>query len=200
MGIGWLLAHGPSKKSGATEARDEPQREMRPADNANDDWLRRVALALRGPVNNTDNPPPASAPTKPPASAPVKPPASSRIEAPPPIPPKAPPSDDAEVAGVTFEKQVMPILQTRCAACHNAAKRKGGLDVRSVASLLKGGNSGPAITPGSLDKSVLWETIAADQMPPGRNKLSPAEKAIIQKWIVTSARDGRVAEVQAAKP
>ena len=49
---------------------------------------------------------------------------------------------------------------------------------------VQGGDSGPAITPGSLDKSALWEAIDTNRMPPGRNKLSPGEKALIQKWIL----------------
>jgi mono/diheme cytochrome c family protein len=111
-----------------------------------------------------------------------------------------PPVDDVDVAGVTFEKQVLPIFQTRCIGCHGGGRRKGGLDVRSVASLLRGGNSGPGVTPGSLEKSILWETVASDQMPPGKNKLSPADKAIIRRWIISGGRDGRLADAQPAKP
>jgi uncharacterized membrane protein len=47
-----------------------------------------------------------------------------------------------------FAEAVMPILQTRCASCHNASKKKGDLLLISHASILKGGKSGPGVIPG----------------------------------------------------
>lgn len=94
------------------------------------------------------------------------------------------PKTDTKTADVTFNQHVLPILKTKCFACHGSTgKKKAGLDVGSVASLLKGGDNGAALTPGSLEKSLLWESIASDQMPPGKTKLSQAEKKTIQTWI-----------------
>jgi hypothetical protein len=178
MGVGWFLFHGRSGNKAILEARADVKREIQPSAPSEDSWFRRVTGGARGPSDSRNTPPPPTS-GKPPTPNPAEPP---------PIPPKPPPREDAELATVTFEKQVLPILQSRCSRCHNTVKRKGGLDVQSVASLLQGGESGPAVRPGSLDNSVLWETLEADKMPPNQNKLSPAEKAIIRKWILTGAK------------
>src|SRR5579871_5598496 len=77
----------------------------------------------------------------------------------------------------TFEKDVLPIFRTHCVKCHGADKQKADLDMRSKAALLKGGESGPALQPGTAQKSLLWEKVAADKMPPGKEKLTAEQKA-----------------------
>src|SRR6266850_1594145 len=61
-----------------------------------------------------------------------------------------------------FTKQVKPILETNCFQCHSHAmkKAKGNLVVDARASLLKGGDSGPAIVPGHPEKSLLIKAIS----------------------------------------
>ncbi|MEC9053919.1 MAG: c-type cytochrome domain-containing protein, partial [Verrucomicrobiota bacterium] len=41
-----------------------------------------------------------------------------------------------------------PLLKQHCLKCHGGAKQKGGLDLRSLESLLQGGDSGPVLLPG----------------------------------------------------
>ncbi|HZT82790.1 MAG TPA: c-type cytochrome domain-containing protein [Gemmataceae bacterium] len=92
--------------------------------------------------------------------------------------------------GLTFTKNILPLFEAKCVSCHGGGKKKGGLDVRTVAALLKGGENGPALVPGNLEKSSLWDSIDTNRMPPGRNKLTPAEKKLIHDWIAAGARDG----------
>jgi hypothetical protein len=87
-----------------------------------------------------------------------------------------------------FEKDVLPILRARCLRCHGADKREADLDLRHKATLLKGGESGPALSPGSAEKSLLWIKVAADKMPPGKTKLTEAEKMVLRRWIETGAK------------
>jgi hypothetical protein len=101
-------------------------------------------------------------------------------------------------AAVTFERDVLPIFQARCLRCHGADKQKADLDLRTKAGLLKGGETGPAMTPGDARGSMLWEKITADKMPPGKEKLTAAQKAIIRAWIDGGAKDGGT--TIAAKP
>ncbi len=56
-----------------------------------------------------------------------------------------------------FERSVRPLLADKCFSCHSdaAKKQKGGLVVDSLAGLLAGGDSGPAVAPGDPDKSPL---------------------------------------------
>ena len=49
---------------------------------------------------------------------------------------------------VDFEKEILPILKNNCLACHNTTKAKGGLNLETPQLILKGGDSGPAVSPG----------------------------------------------------
>lgn len=82
-----------------------------------------------------------------------------------------------------FEKDVLPILQAKCLRCHGAQQHKAALDLRSRAAMIHGGESGPALLAGVAEKSLLWIRIAGDQMPPGKEKLSAAEKGTLKVWI-----------------
>ncbi len=84
--------------------------------------------------------------------------------------------------------KVIPILESRCHECHgDAAEIEGELRVTSLAALLAGGESGPAVVPGDPDRSTLIQAVRyeAFQMPP-RNKLPDEEIEILVKWV----RDG----------
>src|ERR1700687_4717283 len=88
-----------------------------------------------------------------------------------------------------FEKDVLPILQARCFQCHGPQKQKAGLDLRTRAAILMGGETGPAMVPGAAQTSLLWEKVSANKMPPGKDKLTAAEKAVLRAWIEGGARD-----------
>ncbi|MCH2127314.1 MAG: hypothetical protein MK165_21160, partial [Pirellulaceae bacterium] len=59
-----------------------------------------------------------------------------------------------------FEAKVRPILVTRCYECHSAKAKapKGGLRLDSRAHILRGGESGPAV---SLDEGEVSRFIEA---------------------------------------
>ena len=84
-----------------------------------------------------------------------------------------------------LERDVLPILVKNCLGCHGGLKREGGLDLRTLPAMLKGGESGPAIVTGDAAASEMWKQIADDSMPAGddREKLSVAAKAAIRAWI-----------------
>ncbi|MFN0195810.1 MAG: PSD1 and planctomycete cytochrome C domain-containing protein [Planctomycetaceae bacterium] len=97
-----------------------------------------------------------------------------------------------------FEDRVQAIFAAKCAACHGAdrARRKAELDLRSVGAILRGGESGPAMTVDQPEKSLLWQKIADGEMPPeGSEPLSDDEKQIIKTWLDAGAnsRDPKVA-------
>ena len=114
----------------------------------------------------------------------TEPEAKPKTEPPKPEPPK-PAAETPKTEGITFVQHVLPILRNKCTGCHGADNREAELDVRSVASLIKGGGNGPALKPGNLEQSLIWEMISTDQMPPKNNpKLTPAERKIVQSWII----------------
>ena len=101
-----------------------------------------------------------------------------------------------------FEKRVRPLLADHCLECHSAAtESSGGLALDSRAAWQRGGDSGPALVPGSPDESLLVRAIGwADpdlQMPP-KSRLSAADQAILTEWIRRGAADPREATSQDA--
>jgi mono/diheme cytochrome c family protein len=86
------------------------------------------------------------------------------------------------VSAATFDSAVKPVFQAKCLACHGAAAM-GKLDLRTPESVLKGGESGPVVMPGSADKSLLIDKVVTQQMPPGKVKMTDAEIDIVRNWI-----------------
>ena len=88
-----------------------------------------------------------------------------------------------------FDKDVAPILRDHCIKCHGGEARKGGLDLRTVASMTHGGDTGAAIVPGKSGESLMIEQVVSKTMPPGKNpKLTDAQVAVLRAWIDAGAR------------
>ena len=87
-----------------------------------------------------------------------------------------------------FESQVRPVLVARCVGCHGPDKQRGGLRVDSLAALLAGGDSGPAIVPGDVEASSLVAAIRHDgwNMPPD-GRLPDDQIAALERWVALGA-------------
>ena len=99
-----------------------------------------------------------------------------------------------------FNREIAPLLATHCVKCHGDAEPKGGLDLRTKEAMLKGGDSGPALTAGSADESLLFDLVSRGEMPPKRERrLSAAQVALIKDWLNagTPAPEGAVVASQA---
>lgn len=85
---------------------------------------------------------------------------------------------------VIFESAVRPILARACFSCHGE-KQEAELDLRTVTSMLRGGQNGPAIVRGAAAQSVLLERINFNEMPPADfpQQLSMRERRLIELWI-----------------
>ena len=98
----------------------------------------------------------------------------------------------ALAADVTFERDIRPILRAHCFDCHGATgEPKGGLDLRQVRRMQKGGESGAAIVLANVDESLLLERVRSGEMPPGETKLTPKEIDTLTRWIADGARTAR---------
>ncbi|MCC7418813.1 MAG: PSD1 domain-containing protein [Planctomycetaceae bacterium] len=101
----------------------------------------------------------------------------------------APPAADEPL---TFERHIRPIFRSHCFDCHGAGEElKGNLDLRLVRLMVKGGDSGAALVAGDAAKSHLLDRIRSGEMPPGNVKVSPAELALLEKWIKSGAKTAR---------
>jgi hypothetical protein len=93
---------------------------------------------------------------------------------------------------VDYLKQVKPLLKSRCFACHSSLKQEGSLRLDAGSLMKVGGDSGPAVTPGDVDNSPLYERlIETDEslrMPAEGKPFSKEELAIIRNWIESGAR------------
>ncbi|MBQ17575.1 MAG: hypothetical protein CMJ65_10665 [Planctomycetaceae bacterium] len=96
-----------------------------------------------------------------------------------------------------FETNIRPHLVKHCYGCHSgkSGKIRGGLRLDTKLGTLRGGNSGPAVVPNTLDKSLLWSAINYEdfEMPPNR-KLPANVIADFRNWIEMGAPDPRVGD------
>src|SRR5580704_6093666 len=97
-------------------------------------------------------------------------------------------SEQKPATPLTFERDVRPILRAHCLDCHGSQNvRKGGLDMRLRRLMVKGGESGPAISPSHPEDSYLLDRVRTGEMPPGDQKLTSAEGATLEKLIRAGA-------------
>jgi hypothetical protein len=88
-----------------------------------------------------------------------------------------------------FEKEVRPLLIDKCQKCHGGDKVRGGLRLLGRELLLKGGESGAAVTPGAPDRSLLIRAVEYRgelKMPP-KGKLADRDIARLRRWIALGA-------------
>ncbi len=88
-----------------------------------------------------------------------------------------------------FETKVRPVLVENCFECHAGKKQKGGLHLDSLAAMLEGGDTEPAIVPGHPEKSLLIKAINYDgklKMPKTK-KLKRDEIDALTQWIKMGA-------------
>tara|TARA_R110002072_G_scaffold173600_2_gene328339 strand:+ start:123330 stop:125855 length:2526 start_codon:yes stop_codon:yes gene_type:complete len=106
------------------------------------------------------------------------------------------PADD--VAGVRFfESNIRPVLVKHCYECHSkqSGASEGGLRLDTREAVRAGGDRGPAVVPGSPEKSILLTAVTHSdpdlKMPPQKRRLSDSVIADLRKWIETGASDPR---------
>lgn len=101
----------------------------------------------------------------------------------------------ASAEPATFATHVAPILEQHCTVCHGAEKQKAHLRLDTHAAVLAGAEDGAVLVAGDAHASELFRRIilpASDEdvMPSdGKPLLSPAEIAVLEKWILAGAPD-----------
>jgi cytochrome c553 len=102
-----------------------------------------------------------------------------------------------------FEKKIRPVLVAQCYKCHSAEaeKIKGKLVLDTRDGTRKGGETGPAVVPGDLRKSLLIQAIRYHddklKMPP-KQKLSDEVISDFEAWVRMGAPDPRDGTIRTA--
>ena len=109
---------------------------------------------------------------------------------------KLPPASDKK--GLTYEKDIKPILEKSCVKCHSGEKPKSKYRMDSLASVIKGGESGDAaIVPDNSAKSPMVayvsELVEDMEMPPTEKRdkypaLTKEQIGLIRAWIDQGAK------------
>lgn len=99
-----------------------------------------------------------------------------------------PMSDINGVNSVCFERDILPIFNSKCAmsGCHDAATRAEGYQLTNYKNIVSHG-----IVKGNAGKSEIYEEIEDGDMPPqGYPTLSSTEMDLLKRWINEGAKNG----------
>ena len=107
--------------------------------------------------------------------------------------------EELTAAAEVSNHDIEPLMRLRCTACHGLRQQEGGLDLRTKASMLKGGKSGPAIVLGKPADSLALKRIHAGEMPPndklilaGVKPITSAEVTMFARWVELAAPEVQV--------
>ncbi len=91
---------------------------------------------------------------------------------------------------IEFVRDIQPILEFNCVACHREEYAKGGLRLDQAESAFAGGDSGRGIVPGKSSASLLYTSTILpedhDDLMPPTNKGGPLDKSatdLLRHWI-----------------
>ena len=94
---------------------------------------------------------------------------------------------------VSYHRQLRPILQQKCAGCHQPAKKRAGLLLLSYEDAAKGGDSGKMWVAGKPAESLLVKYLKGldglKQMPEGDPPLPAEQIKLFETWIAQGAKD-----------
>ena len=102
--------------------------------------------------------------------------------------------------------EALPLLEAHCVQCHGAEKMKGGLDLTTRENLMLGGETGPSVTPGRPEESLLYKMVTHEEepgMPHKEDKLPDAAIEKIAAWIragVPYTRELQAAPTSTTRP
>jgi mono/diheme cytochrome c family protein len=88
---------------------------------------------------------------------------------------------------ISFARDVASVLSANCNGCHGTNRPRENFSVATFTSLMKGGDGGPAVTPGKGAESLIVKklkgTAGGARMPMNAPPLADPVIAKIEKWI-----------------
>jgi uncharacterized membrane protein len=97
---------------------------------------------------------------------------------------------------ISFNRDIRPILSSKCFACHgfDAKKRQADRRLDTAEGATADHDGVRAIVPGDLTNSELWRRVTStdedEMMPPAapNKKLTDAERELLKRWIEQGAK------------
>ncbi len=92
-----------------------------------------------------------------------------------------------------YQSAIRPILEKKCVSCHNDQKAKGGLNMKTLSLMIKGGKNGPLWIHGKPLESQLMQRLLLPEddkkhMPPkGKPQPNNLEITLLSQWIASGA-------------
>jgi len=98
---------------------------------------------------------------------------------------------------VSFQEDVLPVFQIRCASCHSPTGegyKASGLDLTTYKGVMAGTKFGAMVIAGDPDSSNLmrlldWKVSAQLRMPHNKKQLSVCDRDEVRTWIREGAKD-----------
>lgn len=90
-------------------------------------------------------------------------------------------------SGVSFVKDVAPILVQHCGGCH-IRERRGQLTLESYAAIMSGPAAGVIVFAGDPVGSRLIETIETGDMPRGGGRVPADQLQVLKDWVTQGAK------------
>ena len=87
-----------------------------------------------------------------------------------------------------FARDIEAIMARFCFDCHGVKNREAELDLRTLKSILSGGESGPAIVPWHPEQSILIDMVHDGHMPPEGKRPGAYRLRRLRQWIASGAR------------
>jgi mono/diheme cytochrome c family protein len=96
-----------------------------------------------------------------------------------------------EAASISFEADILPLLDEECYYCHNPRRLKGGWDSSTYEAVMTTGDNAPVIVPGDSRNSLFAQKIMGiqaegDEMPP-QGLMDEARIQLLIDWINAGA-------------
>lgn len=103
---------------------------------------------------------------------------------------------------VDFAREIQPLFQRHCVACHQSQVAEAGLNLETRDGALEGGGSGPGIVPNKPDQSLIMSRVTGREeplMPPedndsGAEPLTAEQLGLLKLWIEQGAPGSEMSE------
>ena len=97
----------------------------------------------------------------------------------------------ANAQTIVYQRDIKPLLRSRCVACHGPVNQEAGLRLDAARLIVAGVDDGPVITIGQSAASRLLQRVTstdpAERMPPKGAVLTEREVQLLRGWIDAGA-------------